>query len=196
QVRRQHLDGRLRQLVLQRPDRGRVMACALVRQVVAVYRGDDDVLEVHHRRGRSEPKRLERIGRPVGLARVDVAVAAGAGTRVAEDLERRRPAAPTLGDIRAARLLADRVEARAVDQLADVEVAGVRARRADLHPLRPARTLGTTTWTCRPPVLEPTLRIRSRRCQSPSAKQTVPLYAELPAGRSSEWPSERLPLMK
>src|SRR5438034_5775630 len=118
------------------------MPGALVRQVVAVDRGDDDVLQVHLRRGRSEPERLERVRRPVGLARVHVAVAAGAGARIAEDLERRGPAAPTLGDVRAARLLADRVEARAVDQLADVEVAGVRARRADLHPLRPARPLG------------------------------------------------------
>ena len=59
----------------------------------------------------------------LGLARVDVAVAAGAGARVAEDLERRRALAPALGDVRAARLLADGVQARAVDELLDVEVA-------------------------------------------------------------------------
>src|SRR5262249_30024585 len=60
---------------------------------------------------------------------------------VAEDLERRRPAPPALGDVWAARLLADRVEARAVDQLPHVEVAGVRARGAHLHPLGAARPL-------------------------------------------------------
>ena len=81
-------------------------------------------------------------GGVLGLAGVDVAVAAGAGAGVAEDLEGRRAAAPALADVRAARLLADRVQARAVDQLADVEVARVRARRAHLHPLGAARPLG------------------------------------------------------
>jgi hypothetical protein len=57
---------------------------------------------------------------------------------------------------------------------------------------RPPRRLGTITFTRKPPVAEPW----SRRCQSPSAKQTVPLYAELPAGRSNERLSSRLPLMK
>ena len=76
------------------------------------------------------------------LAGVDVAVAARARARVAEDLERRRAAPPALGDVRAARLLADRVQAGAVDQLLDVEVAGVGARRAHLHPLGAAGPLG------------------------------------------------------
>src|SRR6187397_2575727 len=73
---------------------------------------------------------------------MDVAVSARARTRLTEDLERRRAAAPALGDVRAARLLADRVQARAVDQLLDVEVTRVGARRPDLHPLGPARPLG------------------------------------------------------
>ena len=118
------------------------MAGAPVGEVVAIDGGDDDVLELHLRGRVREPERLERVGRAVGLARVDVAVAARAGARVAEDLEGRRAAPPALGDVRAARLLADRVQALAVEQRADVEVARVRARRADLHPLRPARPLG------------------------------------------------------
>src|SRR4051794_19871309 len=77
----------------------------------------------------------------LGLAGVDVAVAAGSCARVAEDLERRRPAAPALGDVRAARLLADRVQRLAVDQLLDVEVARVRARGANFDPFGPARPL-------------------------------------------------------
>src|SRR5581483_4528308 len=72
---------------------------------------------------------------------MDVAVAARARARVAEDLERRRSAAPALADVRAARLLADRVQAGAVDQLADVVVARVGTRRAHLHPVGPARAV-------------------------------------------------------
>ena len=78
----------------------------------------------------------------LGLAGVDVAVPAGARARVAEDLEGRCPAAPALGDVRAPGLLADGDEAGAVQQLLDVEVLRVRARRANLHPRRPARPVG------------------------------------------------------
>ena len=142
EVRRQHLDRRSGELALQRPDRGRVVAGALVGKVVAIDRGDDDVAELHLRRGVREPQRLERVGRALGLTRVDVAVAAGARARVAEDLEGRRAAAPALGDVRAARLLADRVQALSVEQRAHLEVARVGARRAHLHPLRPAGPFG------------------------------------------------------
>src|SRR5581483_2517025 len=103
--------------------------------------GHDDMLEPHARGGLRESQRLERVGR-AGRPRVDVAVAAGARARVAEDLERGRPAPPALGDVRAARLLADRVQAGAVDQPPHLEVAAVGARRAHLHPLRPAWPLG------------------------------------------------------
>ena len=142
EVRRQHLDRCLGQLLLQRADRRRVVAGAPVGDVVAVDRGDDDVLEPHLRRRMREAQRLERVGRLGRAARVDVAVAARAGARVAEDLERRGAASPALGDVGAARLLADRVELLPVDQLADLEVAAVRARGANLHPFRPARPLG------------------------------------------------------
>src|SRR5207237_5613045 len=84
----------------------------------------------------------ERVGRMLRPSRVDVAIAAGAGAGVAEDLEGRGAAAPALGDVGTARLLADRVQARTVDQLPDVEVPRVGAWRADLHPLRPAWPLG------------------------------------------------------
>ena len=78
----------------------------------------------------------------LGPARVHVAVAARSRAGVAEDLEGGRAAPPALGDVRAAGLLADRVQVLAVDQLLHVEVARVRARRAHLHPLRAARPLG------------------------------------------------------
>ena len=112
------------QLRPDRADRRRVVAGALVGDVVAVDRRDDDVLQPHLERGLREPERLERVDRLGRGARVDVAVAAGPGAGVAEDLEGRRAASPALRDVRAARLLADRVQPRAVDQLLHVEVAG------------------------------------------------------------------------
>ena len=132
----------VRQLGLEGPRHGGEVARAAVRHVVAVDGGDDDVLQPHLRRRLREAERLERVGSVLRLARVHVAIAAGARAGVAEDLERRGALAPALGDVRAARLLADRVEARAVDQLLDVEVAAVGARRAHLHPLGAARAIG------------------------------------------------------
>src|SRR5262249_49517148 len=76
------------------------------------------------------------------LPGLDVAVAARPRAGVAEDLERRGAAAPALGDVRAARLLADCVQREPVDELLDVEVLAVARRRANLHPLGPARPLG------------------------------------------------------
>ena len=100
------------------------------------------MLQAHLRRRLRQAQRLERVGSVLRLARVHVAIAARARARVAEDLERRGALAPALGDVRAARLLAHRVEARAVDQLLDVEVAPVGARRAHLHPRGAARAIG------------------------------------------------------
>ena len=138
----QHFDRRFRELRLDRTDRRRVVARAFVGYVVPVDRRDDDVLEIHLRRRLRKPQRLERIDGLARLAGMDVAVPAGARARLAEDLERRRTASPALGDVRAACLFADRVEAGAVDQLLDVEVAAVRGRRAHLHPLGATRALG------------------------------------------------------
>src|SRR5438874_1280208 len=86
--------------------------------------------------------RHQRVGWVLGLAGMDVAVAAGARAGVAKDLERGRATPPALGDVRATGLLADRVQRLSVDQLLDVEVARIRARRAHLHPFGPPRPLG------------------------------------------------------
>ena len=142
EVRRQHLDARVGQLGLDRPDRRREVAGAPVGDVVAVDGGDDDVLELHLRRSLADAKRLECVRRVLRLARVDVAVAAGTGACLAEDLECRGAAPPALGDVRAAGLLADGVQREAVQQLLDVEVAAVGTRRADLHPLGAAGSFG------------------------------------------------------
>src|SRR5262249_2975918 len=98
--------------------------------------------EAHLLRRLREPKRLEWVGRTVRLARVHVAVAACPGAGVSEDLEGGRATTPALGDVRAARLLADRVQLTAVDQLSHLGVAGGAGWRADLHPLRAARSFG------------------------------------------------------
>src|SRR5439155_1283637 len=94
-VDRRVLRGRLQVLA----DRGRIVAGAAVGDVVAVDRGDDDVLQVHLRGSMGEPQRLERVDRLAGLARVHVAVAACARAGLAEDLEGRGAAAPALGDV-------------------------------------------------------------------------------------------------
>ena len=154
EVRRQHLDRRLRQLRPQRADRCGVVPGAAVGEVVAVDRRDDDVLEAHLRRRLGEAQRLERIDR-VGRGRVHVAVAARAAAVLAEDLERRGTAAPALGDVRAARLLADRVQARAVDQLLDVVVAVVAlGARTFIHSGRRGRS-ATGSDPCMRLSLEP-----------------------------------------
>ena len=62
------------------------MRCAAIGQVVAVDRRHDDVLEPHLRGGLGEAQRLERVDR-LRLRRADVAVAAGPGAALAEDLE-------------------------------------------------------------------------------------------------------------
>ncbi len=142
EVGRQHLDGRLGQLALDRTDRRRVVAGAAVGNVVSVDGRDHDVAQLHLGGRLSEPQRLERVRRMLRPSGVDVAVPAGAGAGVAEDLERRCAATPALADVGAACLLADRVQALSVDELLDVEVARVRARCADLHPLGTARPLG------------------------------------------------------
>ena len=55
------------QLGVERADRRGVVAGAAVGEVVAVDRGDDDVLEPHLLRGLREAERLERVGRRSGL---------------------------------------------------------------------------------------------------------------------------------
>ena len=137
EVRRQYLDGRLGHLVLQCTNGRGVVTGALVEEIVAVDRRDDHVGQPHLRRGLGEAQRLERVGRCVRPAGMDVAVAAGSRARVAEDLEGGRAATPALRDVRAARFLADRVQALSVDQLPHLEVARVAARRPHLHPLGP-----------------------------------------------------------
>src|SRR5207237_2947129 len=79
------------------------------------------------------------------LARVDLAEVAAPGALVTADEERRLPVFPALVDVWAARLLADRVQALASDQAAQLGVLGPH-RGAHLDPRRLAfdRRLGVT----------------------------------------------------
>ncbi len=141
EVGRQHFDRGARRQLFECPDRGRELTGAAVGQVVAIDRGDDDVAQLHLRRGLGQAPRLVRVGQARGLAGVHVAVAAGAGAGVAENLEGGRPPAPALAHVRALRLLANRVQLLAVQEPAHVAVERVGARGAHFHPLGAARAV-------------------------------------------------------
>src|SRR4051812_44297210 len=80
------------------------------------------------REGLRDPPRLVLV-EPGGAAGLDVAEAAGAGARIAEDHDRRGALVPAVPDVRAVGLLADGIEIQAVQQALQVVV--VVARR---HP--------------------------------------------------------------
>src|SRR5689334_13696320 len=134
EVGRQHLDlaaGRLAADLADDADEG---GRAVVGQVVAVHAGDDRVAQAHARDRARDARGLQRVV-PGRLAGLDVAEAAAAGARVAEDHERRRAALPALAHVRARGLLADRVQRLGLDH--PVQLAVLRpARERDLEPRR------------------------------------------------------------
>ena len=95
---------------------------ALVGQVVAVDGGDDGVAQAHARDRARDARGLERVV-PGRLAGLDVAEAAAARARVAEDHERGGAALPALADVGAGGLLADGVQVLRADQLGQLAVA-------------------------------------------------------------------------
>src|SRR5438093_8928967 len=101
-----------------------------------------------------------------------VAVAAGARACVAEDLEGGGSASPAFGDVRAAGLLANGVQRCAVNQLLDVEVARVGRRRANLHPLGTAWTLGDGKRALDRQPLAPSVAGSASRASSSSRPNT------------------------
>ena len=103
------------------------MPRAVVGQVVAVDARDDRVAQAHPRDRARDARGLERVV-PRRLAGLDVAEAAAARARVAEDHERRGAALPALADVRARGLLADRVQVLVADQLR--RARGTSGRRA------------------------------------------------------------------
>ena len=106
---------------------------AAVGQIVAVDRGDDDMLEAQlGRRGR-DMLGLERIDR-ARHAGLDVAEGAGAGAGVAEDHHRRVLLGPALADVRAGRFLAHRGEVELAHQ-PPRRVIAFADRRLDPDPV-------------------------------------------------------------
>ena len=133
-VRDQHLDPALAQARAGLANRLGKDRRAAVRQVVAVDRCDDDVVEAEGVDGMGDALGFRGIDRPRPAVR-DGAVRAGARADVAEDHERRRPVVPALADVGTARFLAHRVQVEIAHQPLEAQVAR-RPRRTDLQPCR------------------------------------------------------------
>ena len=92
------------------------------------------VLESSLRDGARDVLGLAHVDRAARVARGHGAEAAAARADVAEEHHGRRALAPALADVRAARLLADRVEVELAERLLE-QVERAPRRRADLEPL-------------------------------------------------------------
>ena len=102
-------------------DGEREHTCAAVRQVIAVYRGNDCVAQAHVCHGAGKPERfgcVERAG-PAGL---HVAVRARPRARVPQDHERGGAALPAIADVRAGRLFAHGVQFGVPETPSEIEV--------------------------------------------------------------------------
>src|SRR5690606_2260410 len=107
---------------------------AAVAQVVAGHPGHGRVTQAHALDRLGYPPRLVGIQRG-GPAAVDLAEVTPAGADLAADQERRLPILPAFEDVRAARLLADSVQALPGDERTQLGV--LRAHRGlDLDPRR------------------------------------------------------------
>ncbi len=113
------------------------MLGAAVSEVVAVDRGDDDMLQAQLCDRFGDILRLVRIER-AGHAGLHVAEGAGARARVAHDHEGRVLLLPALADIGAAGLLADRDETVFLHDAMRLGPFG-RAGRLDADPVRLAQ---------------------------------------------------------
>jgi hypothetical protein len=135
EVRGKDLDGAAGYLSPDLADGGGEDLGATVFQLVAVDARYDGVLEAHLFSGVGHAPGLVEVelGR---LACEDGAEAAGAGADVAKDHEGRGAVVPALADVRAAGLLADRVQPQAAHGLFYVAVA-LPHRRPGFEPLWP-----------------------------------------------------------
>ncbi len=107
------------------------MRAPAVGQVVAVDRGDDDVIEPELRHRMRDVRGLRRIER-ARQSGLDVAEGAGARAGVAHDHHGGVAAGPALGDVGAARLLAHGDEAVLAQDSA--RLVELRRGRRHLHP--------------------------------------------------------------
>jgi hypothetical protein len=131
---RSDLDLAARRLAADLADDADERVRALVGHVVAVDRRDHRVPEAHARDLAGDAGGFQRVV-PGRLAGLDVAEAAAARARVAEDHEGGGAALPAVADVRAGRLLAHRVQVVVGDLR--LELAVLRpAGHGDLEPLR------------------------------------------------------------
>ena len=140
EVGRQDLDRRRRVLAADGADGLGDVLGAAVAEVVAVDRGDDDVVEAELLDGDGDARRLEHV-EGVGAAGGDVAEGAAAGADLAHDHHRGVALGPALADVGAARLLADGDEAVLPHDLAGPLVA-LGGRRLDANPVGLAQDRG------------------------------------------------------
>ena len=129
EVRDQDLHAHARRLAPKRADRLREDVGATVGQVVAGDARHDHVLQAHRADRLRDAARLVRVipARPAGLHRAEPA---GSGAGVAEDHDGGGALLPALADVRAARLLADRVEREATHEALEFLVVRARSGRA------------------------------------------------------------------
>ena len=142
---------------------------AAVLEVVAGDAGDGGVAQLHllHRLG--DPARLVAVER-LRLAGVDLAEVAAAGALVAADEEGGLAVLPALEDVGAAGLLADRVQALALDEVLQLVVLRAHLRPgldplglaldgglgvADLQPQELAARVGERLLESRGPTVRP-----------------------------------------
>src|SRR5690606_11127601 len=141
EVGHEDLDAGGRRELADPPDAFDEMPGAAVAQVVAVDAGDHDVAQSQGGDGAREVEWLVRIER-IGTAMADVAERTAAGALVTHDHERRRALAEALADVRAGRLLADRVQPVLPQDPLDLVEAAVGPGRLHANPFGLAQHLG------------------------------------------------------
>src|SRR6185312_12972077 len=180
---RQHFDGGIRRVLADRFDGAGELRGAAVGQIVAIDRGNDDVVEAELRHRLADARRLMRIEQ-IGPPGRDIAEGAGAGADAAEDHYRGMTFLPALADIRAGRFLAYGVELERAHQVARLAVFR-RIRRLDADPWRlrrrrivgPMRLLGMTKGG----------RVaHATRCGARRCKRQAPTRASFPTGWDAE----------
>ncbi len=123
----QDFDRRIRRRATQRLDHLDELRCTAVGQVVAIDRGDDDMLQAELGRRLGSMFGLERIDR-ARHSRLDVAKGAGPRADIAEDHYRGVLLGPAFANIGARRLFADGVEVEVAHQLARLRKTGAAGR--------------------------------------------------------------------
>ena len=134
EVGRQDLDGGVRRLDADLAHHLGEVGRTAVGHIVAVDRGDDDVVQTHLLDGQAHLARLFRIQR-LRQARLDVAEGAGPRAGVAHDHQGGVLLAPALADVRAGRLFTHRHQPLGANDLLGGVVL-TRARRLDPQPVR------------------------------------------------------------